>query len=344
VPDINAWGTTVQAAVTAIRKAGATSQMILMPGTEYTSAEYFISSGSAAALAKVSNLDGSTDNLIFDVHKYLDVDNSGSHSNCVHNNIDDAFAPLATWLRANNRQAILSETGGGNSDPSCLKYVCEVLRFIDSNEDVYLGYLGWAAGSFSVTDKNSLTPFGDAKSGWTDQELLTKCFAADVPPSPPQIVAAKTFAAVQTPKPKPKPAVNVGVLGGAPEAAPKTTTKHHAKPTTTKEATHPAETKAAEPQRPSPDPQPAPEHAAEPTTTSNGHETKTTTTTEHKAEATNTKHHQQHNHHSSSSGFSTATKLKAIETSTETPAPPGAVATGGAGGDDGEGEDDTCEL
>lgn len=120
VPDINAWAATVQAAVTAIRKAGATSHMILLPGTDYTSAGSFISSGSAAALAKVTNLDASTTNLIFDVHSYLDSDHSGTHASCVSNQISESFAPLATWLRSAGRMALLSETGGGSSDPSCL--------------------------------------------------------------------------------------------------------------------------------------------------------------------------------------------------------------------------------
>lgn len=83
IPDINAWATTVQAAVTAIRNAGATSQIILLPGNDYTSAGAFISNGSAAALSTVKNPDGSITNLIFDVHKYLDSDNSGTHADCV---------------------------------------------------------------------------------------------------------------------------------------------------------------------------------------------------------------------------------------------------------------------
>lgn len=83
IPDINAWATTVQAAVTAIRNAGATSQIILLPGNAYTSAQQFISNGSAAALSTVKNPDGSITNLVFDVHKYLDSDNSGTHADCV---------------------------------------------------------------------------------------------------------------------------------------------------------------------------------------------------------------------------------------------------------------------
>ena len=129
VPDINAWGTTVQAAVTAIRQAGATSQKILLPGNNYTSAQQFVSNGSAAALIKVTNLDGSTTNLIFDVHKYLDSDNSGTHAECTTDNVSSTFTPLATYLRSVGRQAILSETGGGNV-ASCETDLCSQLAYL----------------------------------------------------------------------------------------------------------------------------------------------------------------------------------------------------------------------
>ena len=120
MPDIDAWANSVQAAVTAIRKAGATSQIILLPGDDYTSVSNSVSSGSAVALANVTNLDGSIRDLVFDVHQYLDSDGSGTHVSCVSNHIEDAFSPLATWLRQNARVALLSETGGGSDDPSCL--------------------------------------------------------------------------------------------------------------------------------------------------------------------------------------------------------------------------------
>jgi endoglucanase len=123
--DITTWAATVQKAVTAIRNAGATSQMILLPGTDYTSAANFIENGSGAALAAVVNPDGTTTNLIFDVHKYLDSDNSGTHAECTTNNVD-AFNTLAQWLRSVNRQALLSETGGGNVQ-SCGTYMCQQL-------------------------------------------------------------------------------------------------------------------------------------------------------------------------------------------------------------------------
>lgn len=127
----------MQGAVTAIRNAGATDHYILLPGmcfgiklrvmlrifiylgNGFTNAGEF-PTGSAPALGKVTNLDGSTTNLIFDVHKYFDSDSSGTHPNCVSDGIGAAFAPLADYLRNNKRLALLSETGGGSKDQSCL--------------------------------------------------------------------------------------------------------------------------------------------------------------------------------------------------------------------------------
>jgi endoglucanase len=129
IPDISKWADTVQAVVTAIRGTAAKNNIILMPGQGFTSAETFVSSGSAAALNNVKNPDGTTNNLIMDVHKYLDSDNSGTHTECVKNNIDTAFKPLAQWLKQNNRKAMLTETGGGNTS-SCQKYLCEQLQFL----------------------------------------------------------------------------------------------------------------------------------------------------------------------------------------------------------------------
>lgn len=47
----------------------AKTQLILLPGNNWTSAETFVSNGSADALSKVVNPDGSITGLIFDVHK-----------------------------------------------------------------------------------------------------------------------------------------------------------------------------------------------------------------------------------------------------------------------------------
>ncbi|KAH0353106.1 endo-1,4-beta-glucanase precursor, partial [Aureobasidium melanogenum] len=174
--DINAWATTVQAAVTAIRQAGATQNMILLPGNDWTHAANFVDNGSAAALNKITNLDGSKTNLVFDVHQYSDSDGSGTSSTCVSSSSNIAgFTKLANWLRSNGRQAILTEAGGSN-DQSCLTAVCDVLNYLMTNSDVYLGWTGWSAGMFATDYVLSEVPTGSAGS-YKDQAIVTKCIA-----------------------------------------------------------------------------------------------------------------------------------------------------------------------
>ncbi|KAG1729718.1 glycoside hydrolase family 5 protein [Suillus lakei] len=171
IPNITTWAESVQSAVTAIREAGATTQMILLPGTDYASAETFVSSGSADALGTVRNPDGTFTNLIMDVHKYLDYDNSGTNTACVSNHIEDSWEPLSTWLRANGRQALNTETGGGNVD-SCVNYVLQEISYQANQSDVILGYLGWSAGSFATDYVLSQVPSYSGNS-WNDTLLVS---------------------------------------------------------------------------------------------------------------------------------------------------------------------------
>ncbi|TVY87713.1 Endoglucanase EG-II [Lachnellula willkommii] len=147
--DITAWANTVQLAVTGIRNAGASTQMILLPGNNFTSAATFVSNGSGAALIKVANPDASTDGLVLDIHKYLDVDNSGTHSDCTTDNISDAFSPCFTDFCAQN-------------------------AFLNQNSDVFLGYIAWGAGSFATSYTLSLTP-SKQNGRFVDNALASQC-------------------------------------------------------------------------------------------------------------------------------------------------------------------------
>lgn len=170
--DVAAWARTCGAAITAIRNAGATKQMILLPGTNFDSAATLVSSGSADALLALTNPDGTTDNLLLDVHKYLDVDNSGTHRECTTDNVE-AFRSLADYLRSKGRKALVSETGA-SSDASCMTAFCAQNAAINANADVYVGLVAWAAGSFDTSYVLTLTP---QKSGntFTDNALMKQC-------------------------------------------------------------------------------------------------------------------------------------------------------------------------
>ncbi|KAF7192990.1 Endoglucanase EG-II [Pseudocercospora fuligena] len=173
--EISTWATTVQEAVHAIRKTGCSwhTHKILLPGNDWTHATTFISDGSASALSNITNLDGTTNSLIFDVHAYLDSDGSGTSTSCSTDN-SEAFSTLGDWLRTNKRKAFLTETGGGASDSSCLEKLCAQFDTLNEYSDVYLGWVGWAAGMFDSSYALTETPSGSA-GAYTDQELVKQC-------------------------------------------------------------------------------------------------------------------------------------------------------------------------
>ncbi|KAI1173732.1 endoglucanase 2 [Nemania sp. FL0916] len=173
--DVGIWAQTCRKAVAAIRKAGATSQMILLPGTDFDSAATLASTGGADALLAVTNPDGSTDNLLLDIHKYLDEDNSGTHAVCSTNNVD-TFTALALYLRSKGRRGFISETGA-SSDPSCSTAFCSQNSFINANSDVFAGLVAWGAGSFDPSYVLSLTP-SDQDGRLVDSALISQCLLA----------------------------------------------------------------------------------------------------------------------------------------------------------------------
>ncbi|KAI0455475.1 endoglucanase 2 [Xylaria acuta] len=173
--DVGTWAQTSQKVVTAIRKAGATSQMILLPGTDFDSAATLVSSGSADALLAITNPDGSTDNLLLDIHKYLDEDNSGTHAACTTNNVD-AFTTVAQYLRSKGRKGFVSETGA-STDASCMTAFCAQNSFINTNSDVFTGLVAWGAGSFSTSYLLSLTP-SNQNGRLVDNALAKQCLLA----------------------------------------------------------------------------------------------------------------------------------------------------------------------
>ncbi|KAI7307525.1 hypothetical protein KC315_g13726, partial [Hortaea werneckii] len=103
----------------------------------------------------------------------LDSDGSGTHTECTTSNAD-TFKSFGDWLRKNNRQAMLTETGGGPNADSCLTDMCEQFDVLNNYSDVYLGWTGWAAGAFEPGYEISETPSGSPGS-YTDQPLVKQC-------------------------------------------------------------------------------------------------------------------------------------------------------------------------
>jgi hypothetical protein len=88
---------------------------------------------SARALSRVINPDGSTKNLIYDVHRYFD--SGDAPGNECRGNLINEFAPLIAYLRKNKRQAIVGEIGGGGPKQACMPCKSDLFAVMDGVDD-----------------------------------------------------------------------------------------------------------------------------------------------------------------------------------------------------------------
>jgi endoglucanase len=84
---------------------------------------------------------------------------------------------------------------------------CAQNKAISANSDVYIGFVGWGAGSFDTTYILSLTPSGEP-GNYTDNKLMEQCildqFTLDSKYAPtPTSIATATETGTSTPTPDP---------------------------------------------------------------------------------------------------------------------------------------------
>jgi endoglucanase len=145
--DSVAWAAAEQAALNAIRAAGARN-LVLVSGTGWDGAHNFATGSgdgppNATALA---SLHDPADNLAFEVHQYLDRDFSGSHTDCVDpQTAPTLIAPVTDWLRAHHAHGFLGETAAAASPP-CLASLAALLGAVNAAPDAWLGWAYWAGG------------------------------------------------------------------------------------------------------------------------------------------------------------------------------------------------------
>ncbi|TEB34778.1 endoglucanase [Coprinellus micaceus] len=132
-----------QAAVNAIRAAGATQQLILVEGTAWTGAwSWTGSSGNSQYFGAIRD---PNNNVAIEMHQYLDSDSSGTSPNCVSSNVGrERLASATEWLKQNNLKGFLGEIGAG-SNSQCIQAVKGALCAMQES-GVWIGALWWAAG------------------------------------------------------------------------------------------------------------------------------------------------------------------------------------------------------
>lgn len=165
--NMDIWANTLQTVVYAIRDAGATSQIILLSPSNYANAIDF--PNRADALRRVVNRDGSTTNLIFELHQYFD--SAGGTTTGCNDVLAAKFETVGNYLRGIGRQAFIGELGGGNGQ-DCINIICPVLDVLNNYGDAFIGWSSWAAGNWWPEYELSEVPNGDSDVG-----IVASCFA-----------------------------------------------------------------------------------------------------------------------------------------------------------------------
>jgi endoglucanase len=162
---------TMQSAVNAIRGAGIKNR-ILVPGTSWTGAHSWIKSGNGAAYA---NFQDPGNNFAFEVHQYLDKDDSGTHPQAIPGKGQKCMEEFTTWAMGHHFKAFLGESGW-DGNPSNTQANIEgdaLLSSMDQNKDVWIGYTYWAAGPWWNKYMYSLEPAGLKEGAPVDRNQMT---------------------------------------------------------------------------------------------------------------------------------------------------------------------------
>ena len=142
-----AWVTSANAAISAIRSTGAT-QLILVQGYHWSGAHAWSRSdvyGTANAVAMLYIAD-SGHNFAYEVHQYLDADFPGTSDQCQSTTIgSQSLQNFTDWLTAHNFKGFLSEFGGGRNS-TCYAAISDELNHIKQHPNQYLGWTYWAGG------------------------------------------------------------------------------------------------------------------------------------------------------------------------------------------------------
>lgn len=142
------WLSAANAAIAAIRQAGA-SNLILVPGTNWTGAHSWLNDDPEQANSKVMlGVEDAADNYAYEVHQYLDSDFSGTHKTCAR--AADALTALkdfTAWLQENGKRGFLGEFGG-SPDKTCMDGITAMADFIGKNPESWTGWTYWAGGDW----------------------------------------------------------------------------------------------------------------------------------------------------------------------------------------------------
>ncbi len=137
-----------QEAITAIRSTGF-SGPIMVPPTAWSAALSLVSSGCAADFLTLSD---PANNLVFEVHSYLDPDDSGTYAQPIASTAigTQRLTSAIAWATQNHERLYLGETGSP-PDTYSVSALDNELQTIKANPSVFWGVTLWSSGPWWPT-------------------------------------------------------------------------------------------------------------------------------------------------------------------------------------------------
>ena len=135
------WLGGANAAVAAIRQSGA-KQLVLVPGSYWDSAYTWTDTDNAEVMTGFRD---PAKNFAFEVHQYLDSDNSGGHAEAVPGTGSTRLVAFTEWARKHGVRGFLGEFGWATND-AAQKEGRDLLCSMSGSQDVWLGWAYWAGG------------------------------------------------------------------------------------------------------------------------------------------------------------------------------------------------------
>ena len=155
----SAWLGSANAAIAAIRAAGA-SQEILVPGSYWDGAWTWVSSDNDTVIG--AGVQDPAHNFAFEVHQYLDADGSGTHPGAVSATIGvERLTAITQWAEATGNRLFLGEVGV-TTDQTSLTAFDGMLTYMQQHTGAWQGVTYWAGGPwwgnymFSIEPQNGV--------------------------------------------------------------------------------------------------------------------------------------------------------------------------------------------
>lgn len=152
------WFEAAQVGLNAIREAGS-DQLVLVPGTIWTGASHWFDPQEGGSNAEHAvTLRDPKNNFAFEVHQYLDEDYSGTHDSCPRaRDAIDALKQVAAWMKDRGYRGFVGEFGGTGT-PDCLQGLEDMVRYLNEDNETWIGWTAWAAGDWWGNYPLSLQP------------------------------------------------------------------------------------------------------------------------------------------------------------------------------------------